>query len=151
MRRAWLLLLLVCGCATYQSDLARGEKAFEQNAHERALAILRALEPDIDRLSPSERAQYAYLRGMTDYRIGYRSDARHWLAYAQAVEAQHPNSLKPDWGKRLSETMKELNEEVYTGGVQSLSQAKRDSDAEEKRPRKKEPPAKPKSEEDLDK
>ena len=78
--------LSLVACATYQHDLARSQKAFEQNQHERALAILRALEiASSSQLTPSERAHYAYLRGMTDYRIGYRSAARHWLSVARSI------------------------------------------------------------------
>ncbi len=109
-------------CATYQDDLARSQKAFEQNQHERALAILRALEIESTHLTPSERAHYAYLRGMTDYRIGYRSDARHWLSVARSIEATTPNSLPIDWSKRMNETLGELNEEVFTNGTQALDQ-----------------------------
>jgi hypothetical protein len=108
-------------CATYGNDLATGQRAFEQSEHERALAIFRALEPDIGRLSLVERAHYAYLRGMTDYRIGYRSEARHWLALASALDQKTPGSLPPDWEKRMSESLKELNEEVYSGGISLLS------------------------------
>jgi hypothetical protein len=99
----------------------RGQRAFELSEHERALAIFRSLEPDTGRLSVVSRAHYAYLRGMTDYRIGYRSDARHWLAIASAIDQKTPGSLPPDWEKRVGESLKELNEEVYAGGTASLS------------------------------
>jgi hypothetical protein len=111
----------VTACATYEEDLARGQQAFDQSEHERALAILRALETDTGRLSLGDRAHYAYLRGMTDYRIGFKADARHWLSIAAAIEQQTPGSLPADWSKRMAESLKELNEEVYTGGVASLS------------------------------
>ena len=114
---SWFALL---SCASYEEALIRGQRAFEQSEHERALAILRALEPDAPRLSIVGRAHYAYLRGMTDYRIGYRSEARHWLALAAAMDQQTPGALSPDWEKRLGESLKELNEEVYTGGMESL-------------------------------
>jgi hypothetical protein len=110
-------------CATYHDDLARGERAFEASEHERALAIFRMLEPDLGRLSEQARAHYAYLRGMTDYRIGYKAESRHWLSLAAALEAQTPGSLPPEWQKRLTESLKELNEEVYTGGIEALSNA----------------------------
>ena len=123
--RFWLLALsgslFLASCATYDEDLVRGERAFEQSEHERALAILRNLERDTNRLSTVGRAHYAYLRGMTDYRIGYRSDARHWLALAASIEKETPGSLPPDWDKRMSESLKELNEEVYTAGFEALS------------------------------
>ncbi len=110
-------------CATYQDELASGQRAFEASEHDRALAIFRALEPDTARLSASERARYAYLRGMTDFRIGYQAEARHWLSVAFALEQQSPGSLPEDWNKRLTESLKDLNEEVYTGGIESLSNA----------------------------
>ena len=98
-----------------------GEKAYEASEHERALAIFRSLEPDTARLSETERAHYAYLRGMTDYRIGYKAESRHWLSMAAALEAQTPGSLPPEWEKRLTESLKEMNEEVYAGGIEALS------------------------------
>jgi hypothetical protein len=114
-------LYLFAACATYDEDLIRSQRAFEQSEHERALAILRKLEPDTSRFSTVGRAHYAYLRGMTDFRIGYRSDARHWLAIASSIDRETPGSLPPEWEKRMGESLKELNEEVYSGGIESLS------------------------------
>ncbi len=111
-------------CQTYQGELGRAQKAFEQNDHERALAIFRQLEPDISQLSIPERAQFAYLRGMTDYRIGYKVDARHWFAVAKSLEDGTPGLLPGDWKGRLVEALDELNEGVYGGGMESLSNAK---------------------------
>jgi hypothetical protein len=116
-----LSALSSAGCSTYQDDLARGERAFEASEHERALAIFRSLEPDTGRLTEPERAHYAYLRGMTDYRIGYKSEARHWLAVAAAIEQQTPNSLPPEWTKRMNDSLKELNEAIFTGGIEALT------------------------------
>jgi hypothetical protein len=116
-----LSCLASAGCATYQDDLARGERAFEASEHERALAIFRSLEPDTGRLTEPERAHYAYLRGMTDYRIGYKAEARHWLAIAAAIEQQTPNSLPSEWTKRMTDSLKELNEAVYTAGIDTLT------------------------------
>jgi hypothetical protein len=116
-----LSVLASAGCTTYQDDLARGERAFEASEHERALAIFRSLEHDTGRLSDPERAHYAYLRGMTDYRIGYKAEARHWLAIAAAIETQTPNSLPAEWTKRMTASLKELNEEVFTAGIESLT------------------------------
>jgi hypothetical protein len=114
-------VLAVASCATYENQLVRGHRAFEENEHDRALAIFRGLEPDIGRLSVSDRAHYAYLRGMTDYRVGYKAEARHWLSIAAAIEQQSPGSLTEDWTKRMNEALKELNEEVYTAGIAALS------------------------------
>ncbi|MGH7439799.1 MAG: hypothetical protein ACRENE_29275 [Polyangiaceae bacterium] len=108
-------------CTTFEEDLNRSQKAFDQNEHERALAILRQLESDQGRLSVTDRAHYCYLRGMTDYRIGYRVESRHWLSLASAIEGATPGSLPPDFKKRMDEALKEMNEAVYAGGIAALS------------------------------
>jgi hypothetical protein len=100
--RAVFALLLACaGCATYREDLYRGQRLYEENQYERALAIWRVLESDTDSLSFNEQARYAYLRGMTDYRLGFRADSRHWLAIARAIEQEHSGGLSPEWKQRL--------------------------------------------------
>jgi hypothetical protein len=108
-------------CATYEDELLRGQRAFEESEHEQALAIFRALEQDMGRLPPVERARYAYLRGMTDYRIGYMSEARHWLAIASALDRTTPGSLSPEWKNRMGESLQDLNEAVFTDGMSALS------------------------------
>jgi len=120
---ASLVGLASSGCATYHDDLVRGEKAYDASEDERALAIFRSLETDTSRLSDIERTRYAYLRGMTDYRIGYKAEARHWLSLAGALEQLTPGSLPAEWTKRMNESLKEMNEEVYTAGIESLSNA----------------------------
>jgi hypothetical protein len=126
MRPLWIavLLLAVPACSTYRDDLARGQRAFEQNQHERALALFRALEPDTSHLSPAEQASYAYLRGMTDYRIGYKADARHWLLVAKALDEQNPGTLATDWRGRLDVALKDLNAQVFANGIESLANVK---------------------------
>jgi hypothetical protein len=109
------LLLSSASCATYREDLYRGQRYYEENQYERALAIWRALEPDTDSLSFNEQARYAYLRGMTDYRLGFRADSRHWLAIAKAIEQEHSGGLNPEWKQRLEESLDDLNKDVYGG------------------------------------
>jgi hypothetical protein len=111
----------MAGCATFHEDLERGKNAYEANSHERALAVLRNLEPDLSHLSSQERAEYSYLRGMTDFRIGYKADARHWLALAKAMEDESPGTLPGDWKPRMEEALTSLNDQVYAGGIASLS------------------------------
>jgi hypothetical protein len=134
MRSLVVALLVLAGCSTYRDDLARGQTAFEQNNHERALALFRALEPDTNQLSTQERGHYAYLRGMTDYRIGYRADARHWLLVARAIEGETPGTLPTDWRTRLNEALGELNEQVYKEGFASLTNTRRPQGEEPKAP-----------------
>lgn len=111
----------LAGCATYRDELVRSQQAFELNQHERSLALLRDLEPDVGRLATPERAQYAYLRGMTDYRLGYRAEARHWLAIARSYEEASPGVLPTDWKARTATALEELNEIVQTEGLAALA------------------------------
>lgn len=131
LRPGFAALLIVCsvaavGCSTWRDQLARGQRAFDQNEHDRAITVLRDLEPDFVRLSPAEQAQYAYVRGMSDYRVGYQADARHWLALAKAYEEGSPGALPADWKARTTEALNELNAIVYSDGYQALKTTHRE-------------------------
>jgi hypothetical protein len=142
-------LLAVASCTTYRDQLSRGQRAFELNEHDRTLAILRDLEPDVKRLTLPEQAQYAYLRGMTDYRIGYKADARHWLAIAKAHEDHSPGLLPADWKARTNEALEELNGVVYSAGASALTTARTDGDGPSSpEPRGRSAPSEPKSDGD---
>jgi hypothetical protein len=112
--------LAAAGCSTYSDDLARSQHAFEENQHETALAIHRMLEHDTHHLAPAERTRYAYLRGMTDYRIGYKADARHWLAVAKAMDEKTPGAIPADWRTRLDQALSDLDQQVWTSGIETL-------------------------------
>ena len=122
MRTALSLLLALSlslgmsACATYREDLNRGQRMYEENQYENALAIWRGLEEDSDSLSVNDQARYAYLRGMTDYRLSFRADSRHWLAIAKATEAAHPGGLSGEWKERMETSLTDLNQDVYGGG-----------------------------------
>ena len=128
---ALALPLASAGCATYSQDLGRAKTHYEANEYEKALALFRVLEPDMDSLSEAEKTQFAYLRGMTDYRLAglansgtgmsnprqdFRSNARHWLAVASAIEKQTQGGLSGDEKQRLADALIDLNKDVYGGG-----------------------------------
>jgi hypothetical protein len=129
---AWALAS--SSCATYRQDLERAKTHYEGNQYEAALALFRVLEPDMDSFSDAERTQYAYLRGMTDYRLaslanagtnvadpkkGFRDNARHWLSIASAIDKKTPGGITEDEKLRLTEAMTDLNHDVY-GGADSI-------------------------------
>lgn len=115
---ALLGLCLGClvGCATYHDDLERGQHYYDVSQYPNALAIWRTLELDLDSLSYAEQARYAYLRGMTDYRMGFRADARHWLAVSRAIEQKHPGGLDAKSTTEMERALAELNAAVYAMG-----------------------------------
>jgi hypothetical protein len=126
---ALMMGLSVVACSTYREHLNRGQRMYDENEYERALAIWRTLEPDMDSLSPNDQARYAYLRGMTDYRLGFRPDARHWLAMAKAIDQANPGGLSADWKTRTEEAIADLNKEVFGGPAATDSAAAADSAA----------------------
>jgi hypothetical protein len=107
-----LAALMLGGCFGPREILARGQAYYENNEYERALAVWRELERHESVLSSAERARYAYLRGMTDYRLGFRDDARHWLAMAKVTEQRVPGSLEPVWMARLDGALGDLEREM---------------------------------------
>jgi hypothetical protein len=113
------LALALSACSTYRDHLNRGQRLYDENEYEHALALWRSLEPDMDSLSFNDQGRYAYLRGMTDYRLGFRPDARHWLAVAKAIEQDHPGGLTAEWKSRTEEALNDLNKEIY-GGAENL-------------------------------
>jgi len=116
-----VMLLALEACSTYRENLTRGQRMYDENEYERALAIWRDLERDMDSLSPNDQARYAYLRGMTDYRLGFRADARHWLAMAKAFEQANPGGLSEDWKRRTEEALADLNKDVFGGSDKAAS------------------------------
>ena len=110
------------GCATYESELQRGEEHFTHDEHEKALATFRALEGDWYTLSIRDRARYCYLRGMTDYRIGFKADARHWLAIAAQIDIETPGSLVPSERSLVNEKLDELNTVIWSGDVLAIEE-----------------------------
>jgi hypothetical protein len=127
------------GCATYRQDLERARAHYDHNEYEAALALFRVLEPDVDSFSNAEHAQYAYSRGMTDYRLAalanpgtavadpkaaFRANARHWLGVARAIDKETPGGLSPEEKQRLDDALTDLNHDVYGGGDAPAEPAK---------------------------
>ncbi len=107
-------------CQNYSDQLQRAQSYYERNQYEMALAVVRDLEANQDSLSQPDSLRYCYVRGMTDYRLGYKDDARYWLGLAKASLSKSPVALKEDEIKRLEESLAELNRPVY--GIEEPSE-----------------------------
>lgn len=106
----------VLACASYSDALTRGQSYYEDNQYDRALALWRDLDRRGAEFKGAERARYAYLRGMTDYRLGYRDDARHWLAIARVADSAHPGGLGSVWLERLDSALLDLGRSPARSG-----------------------------------
>jgi hypothetical protein len=122
----YALCAFALACGGQHAALLRGQGYYEENQYERALAVWRSLERSESSLSRPDFARYAYLRGMTDYRLGFRAEARHWLALAKVTDQQQPGGIEPEWASRLDAALAELNREIFgiapgnTDSVQSI-------------------------------
>lgn len=105
----FISVLALAGCQTYQRDLDRSARHYQENRHAEALALLEVLENDTDSLSSAERARYAYFRGMANYRLEKPREARHWLGRSAASEKLYPNSLSADEKERVDQILTKLN------------------------------------------
>lgn len=112
-RGALVVFALLLGCGGERAALLRGQRYYEDNQFERALSVWRALERHEPSLTPAGFARYAYLRGMTDYRLGFHADARHWLGLAKVSEQQHPGGLEGVWLPRLDGALADLDRESF--------------------------------------
>jgi hypothetical protein len=110
-----LTLSALSACATYRDDLDRATAHYHSREYEKALVLLAVLESDIDSLSPQERAQYCYYRGMSFYLVEQRNHARHWLGRAAAREKNYAGALNPDETKKVDETLADLNKDRWGG------------------------------------
>ena len=117
-------VVALVGCATYRDDLDRSMVHYHANEYDRALALLEVVEPDLDSLSPSQRAQYAYYRGMSHFRLEQRRDARHWLGRSAAREKAHEGALSSEELKRVNDTLGDLNKDRWGGASTEAADTK---------------------------
>lgn len=114
-----LLAVTATGCATYSQDLERARQHYQALEFKKSLAVLRVLGEDLDALSPAERAQFAFLRGMTDLRladtlpahaerVAFRACARDWLDQALALDGAAGGSLTPEQRSRSRGALAQL-------------------------------------------
>lgn len=99
---------LAAGCAAVRADMTRAEASYEQARYEDALVWLTDLEDDAPSMDLEMRARYYYLRGMTEYRLGHRSPALHYLALAREVAGDQGAGLRPEWRQIMERTLAEL-------------------------------------------
>jgi hypothetical protein len=119
------LLSMACagaGCGGASADLTRAREAYDHGDLYRTLALLRIVGESEASLSLEARAQHAYLRGMTDYRIAatlsddraeeraiFRGCARRWLERARSFARNPmPNGLSPEQIELVARTSSEL-------------------------------------------
>lgn len=105
---AALSTLLCAACAATTSEMHRAEQAYEQARFDAARVWLVDLERRAAAMSPSMRARYFYLRGMTEYRLGRRLEALHYLEVAKEIAGDDERMLQSEQRELLARTLAEL-------------------------------------------
>lgn len=114
------------GCAALADDLHRSQEAYDSARYDAALIWLEDLEKDVPDMEPSMRARFYFLRGMTAYRLGWRTEALHYLALARETAGDRGESLGPVWRVLLTRTLTELTPTTGTFRARSRSEAAAD-------------------------
>lgn len=109
---ALLISMVLPACAATTRDLGRATSEFEDARYEATLAWLD--EIDLADMSRSERAKYAYLRGMAEVRLERRDEGLHWLRLARSFAGESATSLPAEWRPVLTRTLTELTPETAT-------------------------------------
>lgn len=107
---AFGLVLTLGACGAAAAELRRAEQSYEQARYENALSWLTDLEPNAPTLGHDERARYFYVRGMTEYRLGHRPEALHYLAVAREVVGDDSTGggLREEQRELMTRTLAEL-------------------------------------------
>ncbi len=105
---SFALIALSGGCAAVADDMRRAEQTYETARYENTLIWLRDLEHEAPGMDLEMRARYYYLRGMTEYRLGHRADALHYLAVTREITADGGAGLRPEWQQIMERTLTEL-------------------------------------------
>jgi hypothetical protein len=95
-------------CSTTASEMRRAEEAYEQARYDAARVWLTELEHRVPGTNRAMLARYVYLRGMTEYRIGHRLDALHYLALARELLEQDAHVLREEQREHLARTLADL-------------------------------------------
>jgi hypothetical protein len=105
---AALALWVLASCAALRDDMRRAELAFEEARYEDVEVWLDDLEPSVADMDALLRPRFYYLRGMTAYRLGQRTAARHNLALCREEAGLDMSSLPAEWRNNLRSAMNDL-------------------------------------------
>ncbi len=100
------------GCSTLTNDISRARTAYEEARYEDAQVWLDDLAARSDG-SVRERAQLAYLQGMTAYRLSREADARYFLGLArELVDGRAEALLGQSAAQTMTRTLSQLEEDA---------------------------------------
>jgi hypothetical protein len=86
--------VVLSACAALRDDMRRAETSFEAARYEDVLVWLDDLEPHVAEMDQTMRARFYYLRGITAFRLGRRSEARLSKSSARGFCVPRPDQFK---------------------------------------------------------
>jgi len=96
------------------SEMTSARTAYAQARYEQANVWLDDLEDDQGDMDPAMRADFLYLRGMTAFRLGRRTEAFHALAVAREVDEQGRGLLGESERETMTRALAELTPNTAT-------------------------------------
>lgn len=103
------LAVIATACAATASEMRRAEEAYDQARFDHARTWLVDLEDRAPSMGEDMRARYFYLRGMTEYRLGHRLEALHYLEVTRELTAERAaRALRDEQRELLARTLSEL-------------------------------------------
>lgn len=106
------LFASAAACAATTRDLGRATTEFDDARYETTLHWLGEL--DLAGMTAAEKSTYAYLRGMSEVRLGKRDEGLHWLRMARAFSGDAGAGLRDEWRPVLDRTLTELTPATAT-------------------------------------
>jgi hypothetical protein len=106
--------MLFGGCAALDAEMTSARTAYAQARYEQANVWLDDLEDDQGDMDPAMRADFLYLRGMTAFRLGRRTEAFHALAVAREVDQEGRGLLEESERETMNNALAELTPNTAT-------------------------------------
>ena len=111
--------VLLSACATYASELQKAQSAYEDARYERVITWLDELETHSPELDRGDRAKLYYLRGMSEFRLGRKTNARHYLALAREASVDGAGFSR-EWKRTLDRTLDAVDADFFEENAEVL-------------------------------
>lgn len=102
------LLVTLAGCGRLEEHVRHADTAYRAARYADAEEWLERVELDVGEMRMDSQTRFYFVRGMSDYRMGRRDSALHYLALARETSQLEGGALPPADAEVLTRTLEEL-------------------------------------------
>lgn len=102
------LLLALGGCGRLEEHVRHADAAYRVARYADAEEWLERVEADVGELRIDAQTRFYFVQGMSEYRLGRRDTALHYLALARETNGLEGGALPPADAEVLTRTLEEL-------------------------------------------